>query len=114
LEGLVTIEDRLERIEVLVTTMLREGREDRSKRQHEAGRWASRAEAAKHYGLSVDTIDAHARAGALRSKKLGPEPEERRDRLGRRVDRRRVLVWIEGAPKPAAEIAAAASEARSR
>jgi hypothetical protein len=108
----VTIEDRLARIEDLLAVILREDREDRSKRQHQGGCWGSRRAAAEHHDISIDTVDARIADGTLKSKKLGPEPEDRRDKKGRRIDRRRVLVWIEGPPKTEAEIGQLASEAR--
>lgn len=109
----MTIEDRLIAMEDLLQTLLREQREQRAERQHQGGRWGSRNEAARHYDLSVDTIDARIADGTLRAKKLGPEPDDRRDTKGRRIDRRRVLVWIEGPPRTADEIDALAQEART-
>ncbi|HZL19239.1 MAG TPA: hypothetical protein VFG23_16005 [Polyangia bacterium] len=93
--------------------ILREVRELRAERQHQGGHWGSRAEAAKYYALSVDSVDARIADKTLRAKKLGEEPAERRDKLGRRIDRRRVLVWIEGSPRTEAEIDAMANEART-
>jgi hypothetical protein len=85
----------------------------RAEREHSAGHWGSRAEAAQHLDVGLDAVDAMIARRDLRVEKLGPEPkEDRRDKLGRRVDRRRVRVWLTGAPKSDAEIQELAEEAR--
>jgi hypothetical protein len=109
----VTIEDRLSRLEELLTTILREQREQRIERQHQGGRWGTRAQAAEHYAVSVDTIDSWIRAGTLRAERRGQAPELKHDSKGRRIDRRRVLVWIAGAPKTETEIGQLATAARA-
>jgi hypothetical protein len=109
----VTLEDRLAHVEDTTAAILRELRDLRAERQHQGGRWGSRAEAARHYAVSVDTIDSWARAGTIRVERRAPPPELRRDRLGRRIDRRRVRVWIAGPPATEQEIEQLAGEARS-
>ena len=109
----MTLEDRLAHVEDTAAAILRELRELRAERQHQGGRWGSRAEAGRHYAISVDTVDALIADGTLRAQRIGAPPVERRDRLGRRIDRRRVRVWIEGAPRTAAEVERLAAEARS-
>jgi hypothetical protein len=110
----VGIEDRLSAIEALLQTMQREQRARDAERQHQAGRWGSRQEAGRHLAVGLDAVDAMIARGELRVERIGPPPVERRDRLGRRIDRRRVRVWLVGPPKSEAEIAQIASEARAR
>jgi hypothetical protein len=108
----MTIEDRLAHVEDTAAAILRELRELRAERQHQGGRWGSRAQAAQHHGRGLDWIDARIADGSLRSRKLGPDPVARRDKLGRRIDRRRVQVWIDGPPGTREEIGRLAAEAR--
>lgn len=95
----MTIEDQLAELREQNAAILAELRGLRAERQHDAGRWATRAEAAEHLGVSLDTIDARLRDGGLQGKRLGDEPREiRRDKMGRRIDRRPVRIWLDGPP----------------
>lgn len=110
----VTIEDQLALLLEGMARIDRKLDELRAERQHQGGRWGTRAEAARHFAVSIDTVDAWIRSGALRAERRGPEPTERFDKLGRRIDRRLVRVWVAGPPRTGAEVARLAAEARGR
>lgn len=109
----MTIEDQLALALAALARIERKVDEQGAERQHRGGRWGSRAEAARWKGVGLDAIDGMIRRGELRVERIGPEPELRRDRLGRRIDRRRVRVWIDAAPLSDGQVDAAAREARS-
>jgi hypothetical protein len=54
----MTIEDQLADLREQNTIILRQLGDLRTERQHQGGHWATRAEAARHHGISVDTADA--------------------------------------------------------
>jgi hypothetical protein len=106
------IEESLALLLEEVRGLRREIAELRAEQQHAAGRWGSRADAAEHHGVSIDTIDRMIADGEIRTERLGPPPAERRDVRGRRIDRRRVRCWISGPPRTDAELSAMAAGAR--